>query len=104
MGHIQHLSFESLVKMDHFQKKPPPNLNIRFGSKADIPTSQRDVRFTPESGHVQCTRPCLLWANSGHCGIYSNTSSARPISVLGMVMPRALAVFTLMYSSTLVAC
>src|SRR5262245_21593567 len=25
-----------------------------------------DVCFTPESGHVQCTRLCLLWANSGH--------------------------------------
>jgi len=24
--HIQHLSFESLVKMDHFQKEPPLNL------------------------------------------------------------------------------
>ena len=24
------------------------------------------VRFTPESGHVRCTSPCLLWANSGH--------------------------------------
>ena len=24
------------------------------------------VRFTPESGHVQRTRPCLLWAISGH--------------------------------------
>jgi hypothetical protein len=24
------------------------------------------VRFTPESGHVRCTNPCLLWANSGH--------------------------------------
>ena len=26
----------------------------------------RHVRFTPESGHVQCTRPCPLCANSGH--------------------------------------
>ena len=26
--HIQHLSFESLVKMDHFQKEPPPNLHF----------------------------------------------------------------------------
>jgi hypothetical protein len=26
MGHIQHLFFESLVKMDHFQKEPPLNL------------------------------------------------------------------------------
>src|SRR5262245_34384557 len=25
----------------------------------------RDVRFTPQSGHVQCTSPCPLWANSG---------------------------------------
>jgi len=24
-----------------------------------------DVRFTPESRHVRCTRPCPLWA-SGH--------------------------------------
>ena len=27
-----------------------------------------DVRFTPKSGHVQCTNACLLWANSGHYG------------------------------------
>src|SRR6476619_696228 len=26
------------------------------------------VRFTPESGHVQYTCLCLLWANSGHSG------------------------------------
>lgn len=26
MGHVQHLSLESLVKMDHFQKEPPLNL------------------------------------------------------------------------------
>jgi hypothetical protein len=25
-----------------------------------------NVRFAPESRHVQCTRPCLLWANSRH--------------------------------------
>src|SRR5262245_5151694 len=25
------------------------------------------VRFTPESGHVQCKMTCPLWANSGHC-------------------------------------
>ena len=27
--------------------------------------SRTDVRFTPESGHVQCTSSCLLSANSG---------------------------------------
>jgi len=31
-------------------------------AKADF----RNVRFAPESGHVQCIRPCLLWAKSGH--------------------------------------
>ena len=25
-------------------------MNVRFGSKADIPTSQRHVRFTPNNG------------------------------------------------------
>ena len=27
---------------------------VRFGSKADMAACQRDVRFTPESGHSQC--------------------------------------------------
>src|SRR5262249_28735081 len=27
-----------------------------------------DVRFTPESRHVRCTSPCLLWAISRHRG------------------------------------
>jgi hypothetical protein len=33
-------------------------------AKADMPHG--DVCFTPESGHVQCTSSCLLWAKSGH--------------------------------------
>src|SRR5262245_8416339 len=60
------------------------------------------VRFTPESGHVRCKRECPLWANSGHCEHYSISSSARPISVFGTVMPNALAVLRLMTSSYLV--
>jgi hypothetical protein len=32
---------------------------------ADVSRCPTHVRFTPESGHVQRTRPCLLWANSG---------------------------------------
>jgi hypothetical protein len=39
---------------------------VRFGSEADICGAKRHVRFTPESGHVQCTSLCLLWAKSGH--------------------------------------
>jgi hypothetical protein len=40
-------------------------LNVRFGSKADMCVAKRHVRFTLESGHLQCTSPCPLWANSG---------------------------------------
>jgi hypothetical protein len=34
--------------------------NVCFGSEADI-RAKGYVRFTPESGHVQCIRSCLLW-------------------------------------------
>jgi hypothetical protein len=46
--------------------------DVRFGSKADIRAVKSHVRFTPESGHVQCTRPCLLWANSGHHDLFDD--------------------------------
>jgi hypothetical protein len=46
-------------------------VHVRFGSKADICAAKSDVRFTPESGHVQCTSQCLLWANSGHDGLFN---------------------------------
>jgi hypothetical protein len=38
--------------------------DVRFGSKADICNASRHVRFTPESGHLQCTSPCPLWAKT----------------------------------------
>ena len=40
--------------------------NVRFGSKADMCSAKRHVRFTPKSGHVRCKVGCLLSANSGH--------------------------------------
>src|SRR5262249_51625329 len=39
------------------------------------------VRFTPESGHVQRTRLCPLWAISGHCTIRSPRQRARAKAV-----------------------
>src|SRR5262245_54359631 len=58
--------------------------NVRFGSKADICSARERVRFTPESGHVQCSRPCPLWAKSGHCVTWAlqrlRSSSRRPPS------------------------
>src|SRR5262245_4804423 len=44
----------------------PRNSDVCFGSKADICTAKRYVRFAPESGHMQRSSRCLLWANSGH--------------------------------------
>jgi len=40
--------------------------DVRYGSGADICAATSHVRFTPESGYVQCKRSCLLWARSGH--------------------------------------
>ena len=58
--------------------------DVRFGSKAKC-SAKGHVRFTPESGHVQCTSPCPLSANSGLMQrskqhLYSITSSARASS------------------------
>src|SRR5262245_1617419 len=39
---------------------------VRFGSEADICSAKWHVRFTPKSGHVQCSRRCPLRAKSGH--------------------------------------
>jgi hypothetical protein len=77
--------------------------DVRFGSKADIcsairhvrftPNSDRkcghatigDVCFTPKSGLMQCNSQCLLWAKSGHCTAHSITSSVRSRKVSGIV-------------------
>src|SRR4029077_16816032 len=40
--------------------------HVRFGSLPKITVGPRDIRVTPESGHVRCTSPCPLSANSGH--------------------------------------
>ena len=76
--------------------------HVRFGSKADMCSAKPHVRFTPNSGHTQCTRRCPLCANSGHRQHHSITSSARPISVFGTLIPSAFAVFRLIISLTLV--
>jgi hypothetical protein len=51
--------------------------HVRFGSKADITSIQRDVRFTPESGHSPPRSQCPLSAISGHrANLYSGTANA----------------------------
>ena len=53
----------------------PRSRNVRFGSKADICSAKRHVRFTPKSGHVRCNLGCPLWANSGHQAVHSSSRS-----------------------------
>jgi hypothetical protein len=44
--------------------------HVRYGSLADIGQPIRDVRFAPESRHVQHRNQCLLCAISRHRGRY----------------------------------
>ncbi|MGB9271873.1 MAG: hypothetical protein WCB74_22035, partial [Pseudolabrys sp.] len=55
-------------------------LYVRFGSKADMCSAKRHVRFTPESGHVRCNSGCPLCANSGH-----QQSPSKPLFLLDAV-------------------
>jgi hypothetical protein len=50
----------------HSDTATAPAFNVAFGSKADICSAKRHVRFTPESGHVQRTNACPLSANNEH--------------------------------------
>jgi hypothetical protein len=65
----------------------PPNCDRKSGHP-----NKAMLRFTPESGHVQCTSSCLLWANSGHCLSSIAMSACPPGWVNSIRQPRALAV------------
>jgi hypothetical protein len=41
-------------------------------------SAQGHVCFTPESGHLQCTSLCLLWAKSGHQPSNAMSPTAKP--------------------------
>ena len=41
--------------------------NVRFGSKADMCSAKCHVRFTPESGHVQCTSDVRFVPKADSC-------------------------------------
>jgi hypothetical protein len=69
--------------------------------------SNRDVRFTPKSGHCSATVGCPFCANSllmqcSKDADYSITSSVRPTSASGTMRPSALAVLRLITNSYLV--
>src|SRR6516225_1192501 len=43
--------------------------DVRFGSKADMALQNRDVRFTPKSGHWRAIVRCPLCAKSRHSAL-----------------------------------
>jgi hypothetical protein len=51
MGHVQHLSPESLVKMDHFQKEPPRNLKETTGALPSIADIDCDIETSALCQH-----------------------------------------------------
>ena len=78
------------------------NKSLRHRRKCNSPPIL--VRFTPNSGHLQCKTPCPLSANSGHQRVYSITASARADKPGDTSTPICFAVFRLMMNSNLVDC
>jgi hypothetical protein len=91
-----------------FISRGAPSMTAQ-GQKATSPIHRALVRSTSDIGHLGVRHVCQQRANfrlahRSKQQRYSITSSARPISVLGTLMPSALAVVRLMISSILVAC
>ena len=70
---------------------------VRFGSLADKPSQAKIATDCP-----LCAKNELMHRSKPH--LYSITSSARPMSVLGTLRPSAFAVLRLIIISTFVAC
>ena len=49
-------------------EQPTSGAKFQFllAGQSQVGRAQGNVRFTPESGHVQCNSACPLCANSGH--------------------------------------
>ena len=74
MGHVQHLSLESLVKMDHFQKEPPLNLKVTTGAQGGVERGQYLKEQIGNPSQIECP----LWVISGQTSAGQNP----PLSAL----------------------
>ena len=54
----------------------PAQVDVRFGSEADICSAKRHVRFTPESGPWEMRLECPLSAKSGHRQLFDHLVGA----------------------------
>jgi hypothetical protein len=64
MRHVQHLSLESLVKMDHFQKEPTLNLKEANELASSHSLPQLEIRHRTGSGYSAGSRFGAKVANS----------------------------------------
>src|SRR6202040_543804 len=93
------LPFDIAGFVEAFAKRSPITRRA-IGRSGVKEADHRQCRLLPARGE----RPSGSEQGDKLAPPHSITSSARPSSVSGNVMPSALAVFMLMYSSTLVAC
>jgi len=68
MTQCGHQIFSFWASLDHSEMAMR---DVRFGSKADIVVSSRNVRFTPESGHWNLPAYYLRRSNSGSLAIFA---------------------------------
>jgi hypothetical protein len=85
MGHIQHLSFESLVKMDHFQKEPPLNLKGTTGAKGSEIPVRLNVRFVPKADIAIKAQLVRYWLR--RCSPYNAEGVCRKVSRPNTTIP-----------------
>src|SRR5262245_64993811 len=73
---ITFMKSRRLIASPEAQDKASCGIKVAHWKVSDVEVSQcplwvksghmQHVHFTPESGHLQCTTACLLWAKSGH--------------------------------------
>ena len=81
-----------------------PRADVRFGSLADIVRGPTDMSALPPITDISRLGRDVRFVPKADIDSYSTTSSARPISGSGIVIPRALAVLRFTINSTLVTC
>jgi len=73
-----------LTKGDFSAGFQPDNIEVRFGSLADMEIVITDVCFASKSGHVRNQNECPLCAISGHTRQTHNRCPSNPASTLSL--------------------
>jgi hypothetical protein len=63
---VERLEFEGINRRSRESGSGSPGSNVRYGSKADIASRPRHVRYSPQSGHSSARFARPLSATNGH--------------------------------------